>query len=279
MKNIKSMEELYEYLHQKAQDGTEFTCSDLEMVVTEWSGTTAKTYLGKQLKTIVQKVKSGTYCVRREFLEIDLERFLRLVSQKEVGLATYRRISHVTLVTYEFLLPLANEDELRRTLDGLFYEDTLRKRVENIAPAVLERIVARAVDESREAHLKRTFDKVAQLFWGYSIFHVSGRFRADDLRSRKNAIGRRYIVDETTAVVRFIFPCQSTRTASLEHFTLAPSKAVNPKHVEKEIDFIRNAFLELFVELIVVKVLEEDEIWVMESANNESKLYIWQKVT
>ena len=49
--------------------------------------------------------------------------------------------------------------------------------------------------------------------------------------------------------------------------------------MQTEIEFIRNAFLELFVDLIVVKVLDEDEIWVLENAKNESQLYIWRKTT
>ncbi len=278
MHNAK-VRELYDFMKKSAKNESTFSKTDFNDAMTHWQGTTPSTYLGKQLRTLVEKPKRGVYRVRREFLEMSVEELEKLISQKEAGLATYKRVSYEKLVTYEFLLPLSNEDKLRRTLDGLFYKDTLRLRIENVAPSILDKIVPQEAGETREEHLERAFAMVAQLFWGYSISHVSGRFRAEDLLTRTEAIDRRYIVDETTAVVRFIFPCQCARQLQGGHFVISTPRSVDENALTEEIRFIRNAFLELFVELIVVRVLEEDEIWVTETANNETRLYIWEKAS
>lgn len=272
---------LYKFLIEKARREEEFSKTDLESVMSSWTGATAQTYVGKQLRTILVKRGKARYTVKRAFLEVSIEQFKRLISQKEIGLAEYQRVSHDQIVTFELLLPLANEDELRRTLDRLFYKDLLRKRVENISPIILESFVPRVDAQSDSQYHEYAFRKISDLFWGYSISHVSGRFRAGASLTQQEAIGNRYIVDETTAVVRFIFPCKAGRREHSDYFSFSDnltSGGTSPRvEEESELHFIRRAFIEVFAELIVVRVLKEDEIWILENSKNENRLYIWRK--
>jgi len=98
---------------------------------------------------------------------------------------------------------------------------------------------------------------VAGKFVGYSIGHVSGRFRNEDLATRDEAAKieklRRYLTDETTAVTRFIFPCEG----------------------EDEVERVRWVFDHLFVNSIIQVVNGEDEIWMVESGIR-NRLHIWR---
>src|SRR5438105_3318322 len=81
-------------------------------------------------------------------------------------------------------------------------------------------------------------------FVGYSISHVDGRFRsagilAHDEVAKLQERGERYLVDETTAVTRFIFPYQSV----------------------DELERVRFLFQELFVRSIIQLVDVEEQIW------------------
>ena len=105
--------------------------------------------------------------------------------------------------------------------------------------------------------LEKALELIDQKFGGYSIYHVDGRFRADDLMTREEAMasqitGQRYLVDETTAVVRFIFPCQ-----------------------QSEADTIRFLFRKLFMNPITDQVSGEDQIWVVESGSR-SQVQVWK---
>ena len=64
------------------------------------------------------------------------------------------------------------------------------------------------------------------------------------------AIGR-YLIDETTAIVRFIFPCDEDEEA------------------------VRWFFNTLFVESIIQVVNGEAEIWMVESGM-QNRLHIWR---
>ena len=160
--------------------------------------------------------------------------FLRLTLEVFRGLTTQVRKPHVKrsratfnhVVTYEFLLPLTKEDKLRAALDELFYRDTLEQRTREIAasPASAE-AVPLGEGETDDAYVSHVVGLIAGLIGGYSVSHVSGRFRAGAIASREDAARmlverKRYLVDETTAVVRFIIPCGSSRQVHGDAFDL-----------------------------------------------------------
>ena len=72
-------------------------------------------------------------------------------------------------------------------------------------------------------------------------------------RGSRNRKKRRYLIDETTAVTRFIFPCESP----------------------PEVNNVRWFFDRLFVRSIIEVVNGEDEIWMVESGLR-NRLHIWR---
>jgi hypothetical protein len=109
-------------------------------------------------------------------------------------------------------MPLTNETHLRTALDALFYKDTILARLRAIDWARVAAIFPFSAGETKSAYFDRLCEWLAKRFQGYSITTVSGRFRAADLMTITAAAGieekgDRYLIDETTAIVRFIFPC------------------------------------------------------------------------
>jgi hypothetical protein len=150
-------------------------------------------------------------------------------------------------------MPLRNELWLRETLDAIFFRDSVRLRLKGIPDGELQTIEAALKPGVGKERFERVCDFVSEKFGGYSITLVNGRFRAATLKTRTEAISagasEPYLIDETTAVVKFIVPCTSK----------------DPARVEKEADAIRILFDHLFVQSILELVNAEDEIWVLES--------------
>jgi hypothetical protein len=129
--------------------------------------------------------------------------------------------------------------------------------------------------------------QASQIAGGYSISHASGRFRAGALLSRSEA-GRvlvddgRYLVDETTAVVRFIVPLE-TGSAELKvgfeeaQASLFSVGVVDVDALEAELRTVRMLFFQLFVEAVVRTIEGEDEIWLVESGPKGRRLYTWSR--
>lgn len=198
----------------------------------------------------------------------------------------YRHVRYEQLVTYEFLLPLTREDRLRRALDGLFYSDTIERRLREIGLEAMEAIVPRDSGCNDAEYIAALLALVSSRFIGYSITHVNGRYRAADLLSRR-AAGEllaqegRYLVDETTAVVRFLIKCNSTRTEYEPHLPAAMRAMVMAEDppagaTAAEIRLIRALFFALFAEAVVHSVEGEDEIWLLEDGPGR-RLYVWER--
>ena len=91
-----------------------------------------------------------------------------------------------------------------------------------------------------------------------SISHVNGRYKAEDgvltmqeATALQERAGR-YLIDETTAITRFIFPCKD----------------------KEEAEVVRWFFFELFVES-VIQVTGEAEVWMIESGL-QTRLHKWR---
>ena len=87
---------------------------------------------------------------------------------------------------------------------------------------------------------------------------MSGRFRAEKLGNMAEvttiqAEGGRYLIDETTAITRFIFPCKDTDEAELVSW-----------------------FFELpYIKSVIDVVNGEAEIWMTESGQR-NRLHVWK---
>jgi hypothetical protein len=155
-------------------------------------------------------------------------------------------------------MPLTNEAYLRTTLDALFFKDTLLARLKTIAAAELQRRFPRNAGVTDDAYFGEILRFIEERFVGYSISHVDGRFRSGKVLTQDEVadfqkLGLKYLIDETTAVTRFIFPYQN----------------------DDELEKIRYLFHSLFVRSIIQLVNGEEQIWMLESGP-QSKVHIWQ---
>lgn len=276
----------FQFLRQHAEARQPFMPQDLK-AVTGWSDSSVRTYMSKQFSAYVQR-KGRAYRVSHEFLRVTEEEFLGLVSQTRRVHTLYQREKFENVVTFEFLLPLTQEGKLRRALDDLFYSDTVRRRVLEIGLAKMEQIVPRPAEISEDAYIDDVCRIVSDRFGGYSIGHVNGRFRAADLvtRSRAGELlagDQTYLVDETTAVVRFIVPCQRSRVVYGDDFDSMGDMVNDPddmqmpeREIEVEVQMIRSLFFHLFVEAVVTHVQGEEAIWLLE-AGSAQRLYVWNR--
>ncbi len=161
------------------------------------------------------------------------------------------------VLTYDFLMPLTHEAPLRTTLDTLFYRDTLIARLRTLRNDELEEVFPRAPGQDDWQHLEQILDFIQDRFVGYSITHVSGRSRVGPLLSQDRVTefereGARYLMDETTAVTRFVFPYAD----------------------DGELGRTRYLFGTLFVRSIIDAVKGEEQIWLIESGP-ENRIHVW----
>lgn len=274
----------YKFFRDRALDTKAFTLEELEEA-SGWSRVSIETYKSKQWKDLLQKVGQDQWTVRKEFLRLSEAEFLDHISQKRPLFSRYARKGHQHYVMFEFLLPLTRESQLRAALDELFYSDTVGQRLGEIGVTKLAEAVASDLMETADAFYARVVELVAEHFGGYSISHVSGRYKAMQLMTRHSALehvtnGGRYLIDETTAVVRFIIPCQTGSFSFSD--TLEPSfnwelPDTSEEALNEEVQLIRKLFFLLFVETVVRTVKGEDEIWLIESGV-QHRLYRWERV-
>jgi hypothetical protein len=229
-----------------------FTKEEFEQATT-WSKKSFDTYWSKQYKSLVVQATNNRYRVSDSFRRIaEWRKFREYVTQvRSVTSTDYEDLIFKSVLTFEFFLPLTNEGHLRTTLDSLFYKDTL------IAREDLYQHFPKNDQEKKPEYVERICEWIAPRFVGYSMSHVSGRFRAERLSTRREVADfparKRYLIDETTAVTRFIFPCKDEDEAKLIHW-----------------------FFEiLFVKSIIQLVNGEDEIWMVESGSR-NRVYIWR---
>lgn len=141
---------------------------------------------------------------------------------------------------------------MRKNLDELFYRDTLYRLISTINTDDLTHIYGKEENETDDQYYERLTNQASNLFWGYSISHVSGRYRTgDEILTKIEAakkIGKAYLVDETTAIVRFIFPYEDGQ--------------------EEYHSNLDQLFHVLFVKVIIEAIRDEDEIWLLESMGN-----------
>lgn len=209
-------------------------------------------------------------------------KFINRESGRKHAAKDYSIFSYDNLIIFEFFMPLTNEGSLRNSLDALFYKDSVLKRLRSIDSRNLEEYFDRGEKETDEAYFERICKWVSLNFGGYSIGQVSGRYRAKDLCSMQDAYryienGGSYLVDETTAVVKFIFPCGENEVVNDLSFEPEPDSDEEEyaRNVKREYRKIRFLFFKLFVQNIIQSVNGEDEIWMMESGMRH-RLYSWR---
>jgi hypothetical protein len=266
--------------HFKSQQP--FKKADVE-AETDWGGTTFGTYWSKQFKQFVVPAGNNSFRISDAFRPFaKWEAFQRHVTQVRSVSSDYTLLRHDAVLVFEFFMPLTNETHLRTALDALFYQDTIQSRLRAIEHKILAAHFPGIAGESEAAYFARLCAWLAIRFQGYSVTTVSGRFRAQNLMTISEAAkieenGDRYLIDETTAIVRFIFPCGTpvkSQVGAADSFEdLEPDP--NDKSGIEEAKKIRWFFNALFVQSIIQVVNGEAEIWMVESGLR-TRLHIWR---
>jgi hypothetical protein len=266
----------YRYLRARADDGA----ADLERVA-GWKPATFSTFRTKHLRDYLVSAGRGHYRIEPQFLRLTPEQFGDIVGQSRKAVARFQRTVVHAVLRYEFLLPLTNERKLREALDELFYREPLEQRAREIGRENLSRIMPPKQGESDKAYFSRVSEQVGSLLGGYSIGHVDGRFRAGSLltyveAAQVLAAKGRYLVDETTAVVRFILPIPESKESHGDTFIIdmaTPPAPVDSAHLTRA----KQLFIAFFVESVILGIHGEDEIWFLESDGHGERLYVLEK--
>ena len=257
MGSDENQKKAFDFLAAHLDSQEPFTKEEFESS-TDWEKKSFQTYWSKQFKQFVVQAPNNKYRVSESFRPFtDWDKFQQHVTQVRRIASDYQELTFENILTFEFFMPLSNEAHLRTTLDALFYKDTIVARLRAQDTKDLYQHFPPLPNESNDEYLSRLCDWIAPRFVGYSVSHVNGRFRAERLCTHEEVASptfrKRYLIDETTAVTRFIFPCQDKEDA----------------------DRIRWFFQILFVRSIIQLVNGEDEVWMVESGL-QNRIYVWR---
>lgn len=274
MRKDKMIQLSYDLLKEKS--GKTITVTELAEH-TGWTLTNARTNISKRIKQFVDedKKRKGIFKVKPNIIDTNYSDYSSLFKQADVLVRDYDEHYHPDVVVYELFMPLTCEDKLKRALDNLFYKDKIYQKLQ-----ILEEKQLREIFKPKEAETKNMYlDRICQIagsrFGGYSISHVSGRFRCFKLMSKSDAWqaseekNTEYLMDETTAIVKFIIPLSTTEELVEDQIDGLPLQMQMELHdmeesVENELKQIQWLFRNLFM-TIILNTVGQEEIWVLES--------------
>ena len=252
------------------------------------------TYFSKYYRQLIELSPNdpNLFFVSSRFRQFStLEKLTKYFSQKTHIKGEYQEEFYSEVLIFDFFLPFNNESNLRAVLDDLFYLDTIKVMIARIDQDEIFKAFPRENSENDDAYYEKLYKWISDKFCGYSIGTVSGRFIASELKSFSEVSellskGQHYLIDETTAIVKFIFPIslgiQSEDVRYKYDMHLSNQTQIDNEEnakVKLEINRIRFFFKNLFVKAILELVNGEDEIWMIESGLGNSKLYIWKNKT
>jgi len=245
------------------------------------------TYFSKKFRHFLEEAPNdpGKFLVSGIFKKFSKwEKFRAYYSQSSRIKANYIEEYFRKLMIFEFFMPLTNEDDLRSSLDEVFYKDTIKLAINRIPKNELINAIPKNDEESEVQYIERICNWISKRFGGYSIGTVRGRFKVGDLKTFAEVAlikekGEDYIIDETTAIVLFIFhignPIINQVSFDFEQFNEDLNDSTLTREMVVEANQIRFIFKNLFVRSIQDLVNGEDEIWMLESGIT-NRLYIWK---
>lgn len=270
-------EKTFNFLVRHAKTEEPFSAQDFS-TRSDLDAAEAETLLNERLQELVAH-EGDHYRAKPEILRVRRDDFKELLEEKKRLFSNYLLEVSPSILIYEFFMPLSREDRLREALDNLFYRDTIEQRIHEIGIVQICAGLKLAEDTDEQKVRQIVFDFIQSTIGGYSIYLVNGRYRADLLTSRAEVLQRPfgtgpYIVDETTAIVRFILPVE-TEAAQFVHGKLLEPAAPS-QHAKDRAEQIRWLFLNFFAEALIRVIPKEDEIWLLESGMR-SAFYRWIK--
>jgi len=275
MRETNSTKRAFDFLVEHAQGRKPFSAEQLSDE-TEWGITDTQENILTRLSDLIYE-EGEKYFAKPEILRVRLDDFKDLLYQKKRLFTDYTLEVSPSILIYEFFMPLSREDRLREALDNLFYRDAIEQRIQEIGISRIRDGLKLSSDYSEVKIHQFVLDFVESTIGGYSIYLVNGRYRADVLASREEVVSRPfaygpYIIDETTAIVRFILPVETDAGRFEYGKILEPaSTAIGTK---KRAEIVSWLFLNFFAEAIIRVVQKEDEIWLLESGMR-SAFYRW----
>ncbi len=277
MRDENSITRAFDFLYSHGQERKSFSLAQFSSE-TEWSISEAQENITNRLSDIVYQ-EGEEYFAKPEILRVRLADFNELLHQKKRLFTDYILEVSPSILMYEFFMPLSREDRLREALDNLFYRDAIEQRIQEIGLSKIREGLKLSPDHSEEKIKQLIFEFMESTIGGYSIYMVNGRYRADSLASREEVISRPfaygpYIVDETTAIVRFVLPVE-TAAGKFEYGEVLEPASIAIVTQERA-DLVRWLFLNFFAEAIIRVIQTEDEIWLLESGMR-SAFYKWVK--
>ncbi len=277
MRDENSITRAFDFLYSHGQERKSFSLAQFSSE-TEWSISAAQENITNRLSDIVYQ-EGEEYFAKPEILRVRLADFNELLHQKKRLFTDYILEVSPSILMYEFFMPLSREDRLREALDNLFYRDAIEQRIQEIGLSKIREGLKLSPDHSEEKIKQLIFEFMESTIGGYSIYMVNGRYRADSLASREEVISRPfaygpYIVDETTAIVRFVLPVE-TAAGKFEYGEVLEPASIAIVTQERA-DLVRWLFLNFFAEAIIRVIQTEDEIWLLESGMR-SAFYKWVK--
>jgi hypothetical protein len=252
MDDYDSPRKAFDFLLARLENSETFEAQELQHAA-GWNDEEFQALWRRKLRSLVVDLGEDGYRVSQRFRRFASARRFEEYVERDPHSAAYHEVVHDFLRMYEFFLPLTNESQLRAVLDSLFYRDSVMDRLRLLDQAELA-LWFPPEGEKEDDYYDRICEWISGRFVGYSIYHVSGRFRTRDLVTHTEAARMpRYLVDETTAVARFIFPCEYEKEALLTGYL----------------------FDRLFVQAVVEMVSEEEEIWMTETGMN-NRFHVWR---
>jgi hypothetical protein len=251
MKREDNINRAFEFLSEHAQSGETFKLDDL-VKATGWTVSTAKIYLGKKFSDLIKR-KNDVYSVNPEILRVRLEDFKDLHRQKQRLFTDYVLEAPQRVLVYEFFMPLSREDRLREALDNLFYRDTVEQRIKEIGIPNIRNALKPLNLIADEEVVQFVIQFMDNTIGGYSLLLVNGRFRAKPLTTRSEVANKPfsqgpYLVDETTAVVRFILPVSVDQEPPSQMSLFEPAKETYSS--DDRVEQMRWLFLNFFAEAV-----------------------------
>lgn len=280
----------FDFLVERINSQEPFTKDDFREASGWDKPSTFDTYWSKQFQQFCREGREeGKFRVTERFRPyISWDKFRRLVTQVRRGAdKNYVVHAYPGVLIFEFFMPLANEEHLRQTLDALFYKNRILSRLKSVDLQDLVAKIPRESGQSDDDYYEMVCHYVDNHFGGYSISHVDGRFRGCELLDVNDAAtmiarGERYLIDETTAIVKFIFKVGTPEKRPPESegiYEWFNSVHENPSDEAKsEAEKVRWLFGLLFIKSIVEAIGGEEEIWMIESGMR-NRLHIWKDQT
>lgn len=278
MKKDEMIRASFDFLREKANKGEGITATELAER-TGWTQLNARTNISKRIRPFLEEDRkhSGHFKVKANILDIDYTNYASLFKQADVLVRNYDERHHPDVVVYELFMPLTCEDKLKRALDKLFYKDSILQKLRALETKQIRNIFPPKPNETDNEYYGRVCSLAGNRFGGYSISHVNGRFRDFNLglltkteaAETEDAKDKDYLMDETTANVRFIFPIDATEELveyqedglPLQMQMEFPDmrESVNDEH--KQIQWLfRNLFM-----TTILNTIGQEQIWVLES--------------